>query len=582
MQHPSSRRLLPAVRRSLEVVLSMALGFVLILATVPAGATSRSTASLNRLADDYYWSLQGRIIRPKISPKANAAWVKKLDTYERRLGHIKTSKLGGQARITFSMLKNELRQQREYITQGWIKGDINGTEGMMQSVVDGLDAVERKTVRDWSWTLKTLRNSQRFVDNYIPLLAEGLAEGKGQSRDAIRSSIKSLGILSGRGRESPFLALKGELERTMAGKPQLPALRRALDKVLEENVLPAHRKLEKFLERKYLPKAPSLGSNREAYLRAMEKHLGADHATPEALGAWGRSEVAKLRAELTETLREVVPDAKTVEEGMRRLNRRPDQKFKDGDELIAATKAEIKKTEKLARRMAPVPRSKVEVVKVAPHQEATMAAQYTTLGDRDGAMQVNTGKLLAGQHKFGLATLVTHEVYGGHHLAMMYAMRQGNLPEYRKGAAFTTYDEGWALYAEAWRDQSHQFTPVERVGFLVDHLWRAARLVVDTGLHTGTMTRREAIDYFHANTFIAKTNAAAEIERYINIPGQALAYYVGKQQLLDAKAEAKKILGDKFDERAFHHKLLSLSSVPHEEMHKAMVTWAKQRLGQLD
>jgi len=554
----------------------------MLLSPLVAAAEAGSVKNLNAIADDYFWALQDRQLRPNVTSRANASWVKKLDQFNGRLKRIKTGNLNQQARITHRMLGNELKSQRAYVKEGWIREDINGSESLLHSVVGGATASDNRTVNDWRWTIKTLKNSSRFVTGYIGQLRGGIGEGRMRAKPVIESSIASLKVLTSRSKvQNPFLALQTQLERSMKGKKQLPALRRELQKVISENVLPSHRQLRTFLKKEYLPRAPGLGKDRGRYLHHMAQHLGPKHPTPEALGKWGRNEVARLQKELGKTIREINPKAASTSSFMHGLNRRKSNRYSSGKEIMDLTRKEIKKTEKLARGMAPIPRSKVRVARVAPYQEATVAAQYSDLGNGVGVMEVNTGKLLKGQNKYDLATLVTHEVYGGHHLAAMYAGKQKGLPEFRRGAAHTTYDEGWALYAEAWRDGKKAFTPTERVGFLVNHLWRAARLVVDTGLHTGTMTQSQAARYFKKATYSSKTTAKAEIQRYMDWPGQALAYYVGKRQLLRVQRDVKKTLGKHYNARKFHTKLLRLGSVPPREMRKAMTSWANRRAGQM-
>ncbi len=567
---------------TVRFVSSVLLALVLWIVPGYGRGESGSVKNLNAIADDYFWAQQDRLLRPNVTPRANAAWVKKLDRFEGRLKRIKSGNLNQQARITHRMLKSELTSQREYITKGWIKEDINGSESLMHSIVGGGTASEGRTVSDWRWTIKTLKNSARFMDGYIGMLKGGMGEGRLRARPVIESSINSLKVLTSRSKsKNPFLALEAQLEQNMKGKRQLPALRRELRDVIHKNVLPSHRKLKSFLQREYLPKAPKLGQDRGRYLHHMAQHLGKKHPTPESLGKWGRREVERLHKELEKTVKEINPKAASTRSFMHGLNRRASNRYKNGKELMEASRKEIKKTRKLARGMAPIPPSKVKVTRVAPYQEATVAAQYTASGQREGVLEVNTGKLLKGQRKYDLATLITHEIYGGHHLAAMYANKQKGLPEYRRGAASTAYDEGWALYAEQWRDNKKAFAPNERIGFLVNHLWRAARLVVDTGLHTGKMTPRQAARYFQRSTFVSKGTAQAEIQRYMDWPGQALAYYQGKRQLLKVQRKCKKILGKNYDARKFHAKLLRLGSVPPREVRKAMVSWANRRAGQL-
>ncbi|MCA9667236.1 MAG: DUF885 domain-containing protein [Myxococcales bacterium] len=548
-----------------------------------AFARNRSITNLNAIADDYYWALQARQLRPNFSKRGNEAWVAKLRNLELRLKHIKSSNLDQQSRITFKMLAGELETQRRYITRGWIKEDINGTESPLHTMVSAIEASELKSVNDWRWTIKTLKSSARFIDSYIKLLQQGIAEDRTRARDVIESSIKSLGVLTSRSkRKNPFLALEGQLEKALAGKPQLKALRRELRAVVHDTVLPAHDKLKTFLKKEYLPHAGPLGASRERYLHHMALHLGKKHRTPESLAEWGRREVERLQKELLETAKKLDPNVKDVRAFMGRINRQKSTKYESGQALIDATQKEITRSNELARMHLALPKSKVTVTRVPKHQEATVAAQYMPTGDMTGTMMVNTGKLLKGQRRYDLATLVTHEVAAGHHVAAMYAEKQKDLPAYRVGHANTAFDEGWALYSEQLRDDQRKgFTPYERIGFLVNHLWRAARLVVDTGLHTGAMTRTQAVRYFRTSTFTDKVTAEAEIQRYIDWPGQALAYYVGKRRMLKTRRAVKRILGEHYDARKFHAKLLSQGSIPPERLHKVMVKWANRRLGQV-
>jgi uncharacterized protein (DUF885 family) len=562
--------------------LRLALIAVLGLTSIgPASAGSSSAGNLAEIADEYYWALQNRLLRPSFSNRANRAWLDRLQGYERRLARIKTANLDPQARITYRMLAADLTQQREYVTDGWLARDINGTQSPMQTLAEVASPGQRN-INDWKWTIKTLKNSKRMMDSYIRILETSLEGGRPQSREAIRSAIRSLDILVGPSvQANPFRALEGQLVESLKGRPQLEPLRAELRQVVEEVVIPAHRDLRGFLRKTYLPRAGKLGADRPTYLHYMAKHLGPEHPTPEALNRWGRAEVLRLRNELRKTSRQIAPDSKNLESFMSGLARRKSNRYTDADELIADSKKEIVRSRELARKQVPVPRSVVNVRPVARYQEATVAAQYFSNAPGEGTMEVNTGKLLASQRKNELATLVTHEVYGGHHLAAMYAERAGDGSTYRAAAASTEFDEGWALYMESLRDEQGGFTPEERVGYLVNHIWRAARLVVDTGLHTGTMSPATARDYFQQVTFLEREAATAEIQRYIDWPGQALAYYSGKRKILQIRKQCERILGPAFDVRGFHAKMLSIGSVPMSEMETVMVQWANRRNAQV-
>ncbi len=562
------------------VRLALVLALLVALAT-PSLAGSRSAQNLAAIADDYFWALQTRLLRPSYSARANRAWLDKVGGYQRRLAHIKKGNLDPQARITYRMLQDDLAEQREYIGGGWLARDINGTQSPMQTLAE-VAGTNQRNINDWKWTIKTLKNSARLMDSYIELLESGLVEGRPQSREAVRSAIRSLDVLvSGDRKANPFLAMDGLISEALKGRPQLEPLRAELRQVVKDSVIPSHERLRTFLRRTYLPRSGKLGADRAAYLHYMDKHLGPDHPSPEQLNAWGRKEVLRLKKELRETARQIDPKMESLQSFMKALNDKPGNAYADAADLIASSEKEITRARELARKQVPVPRSKMNVRPVARYQEATVAAQYFSNAPGEGTMEVNTGKLLAGQRRNELATLVTHEVYGGHHLAAMYAEKAGDGSTYRASAANTEFDEGWALYMEAQRDAQGAFTPEERVGYLVNHLWRAARLVVDTGLHTGTMSPDQAREYFQMSTFLDRKAAAAEIQRYIDWPGQALAYYSGKQKILQIRTECQGILGADFDLRGFHAKMLSLGSVPMSEVKTAMIQWANRRKGQI-
>lgn len=204
-----------------------------------------------------------------------------------------------------------------------------------------------------------------------------------------------------------------------------------------------------------------------------------------------------------------------------------------------------------------------------------MLAQYLNPRDGEGTLQVNTTALLSAQRRHELPTLMTHEAFGGHHVAALHAEAQHHLPDFRRFAVMSAFDEGWALYAEQLRDEQGGYTPVERVGYLAQQLWRAARLVVDTGLHTGVMSRAAAVRYLERVALLPRARAEAEVRRYLDCPAQALAYYVGKEKLLALRTNVKRIQGTRFDLKRFHRKLLSLGAVPWGEAENALVAWAR-------
>lgn len=564
------------MRRTLAALLAL-------LLPLAGSAETRSTRSVNAIADEYAATRDARSLRPKLSAQANAAWLRRLERFERRLARVKGAKLDEAARLTRRMLGRELAFEREHQRGGFFLEELGGSDSPLQAIASGAQSSELRTVSDWRWTLTTLRGAPRLLADYQRLLERGLAEGRLRPAEAVRSALRSLDLLtSSRSEENPFLALRGALERSLAGNPRLPALRRELEAVLASDVLPAHRRIRAFLAERYLPRAPRLGAARASYLHELERHLGPGHPSPEALGRFGRLEVKRLERELARAVAAIEPGARSTEDALARLERRRGNRFATGAELLDAATRELGEARRVARAMAPLPTSTLRVAPVPAQEEATVVAQYLATGEGEGELQLNTGTLRPAIRRHALATLITHEVYAGHHHAAMRAQRQTRLPGYRRDAALTGYDEGWALYAEAWRDARGGFSPEERVGYVLMQLQRAARLVVDTGLHTGTLTRPAAVAYLRQAAHLPRAAAEAEVERYINRPGQALAYAYGMRQILRTKAACKKILGSRFDERLFHARLLALGSVPLDELERALTAWARRRAAQLE
>lgn len=562
---------------------------VLVLALL-AGSTDSladptATRELNRLADQFYKATERRHYRPRLDDRGNAAWLKKLDRVEHGLKKIRPAALNQQGRITHRVLSADVVNRRQYIKKGWITEDLNGIDSMLHTLTNPLDR-PRRTVRDWRWTIRTIKHSSTFVDGYIGQLKRGIESGRTRNRGAVLSSMECLASLTSRSKKTnPYLALEAELARTMKGKDQLPGLRRQLREAVQQNMLPSSRKLRRFLKQTYLPKASKLGKNRPRYLYHLSQHLGSNHPSPEKLGSWGRREVKRLLGELKKTARQIDPKKKSLNTFMRTFNGSKANHYASGDALLTHARAGLRDAKNKARQLAPIPRSTISIGRVPSYLEGTTTAQYLTdskLRTPTGQMQVNTGRLLGDQLRSGMDTLLTHEVFGGHHLAYVYAKKQKGLPKYRREASNTAYDEGWALYSEQWRHDRGGFTPSARIGYITDQLWRAARLVVDTGLHTGKMTPAQAERYFRAATFTGKAAAKAEIQRYVDWPGQAVSYYYGKDHILKTRSQVKGILGKKgFDARRFHAKLLSLGPVPLDVARKSMVSWAVRRKAQL-
>jgi uncharacterized protein (DUF885 family) len=332
---------------------------------------------------------------------------------------------------------------------------------------------------------------------------------------------------------------------------------------IETKARPAYRALLTFLRDEYIPHttetlaAENLPDGK-AYYRAQIREYTTLDMDPEAIHQLGLSEVAKIHARMLEVMKE------TGFKGdfpafLAFLRTDPQFYTKDPQDLLNRAAWIAKRVDgKLPAFFGWLPRSRFGIEPVAPD----IAPFYTSARGGTNTYLLNTYDLPS-RPLYNLTALTLHESAPGHALQGGLAEEQDGLPEFRREVYISAYGEGWALYCERLGLEMGMYdTPYDRFGMLTFQMWRAARLVVDTGLHHKGWTRAQAIAYLHDNTALADHDIEIEVDRYISWPGQALSYYLGMLAIVDVRAKAEAALGPKFDIRAFHDTVLSMGSVP--------------------
>jgi uncharacterized protein (DUF885 family) len=256
--------------------------------------------------------------------------------------------------------------------------------------------------------------------------------------------------------------------------------------------------------------------------------------------------------------------------------------YRTGEELLAAYAVTAKKIDpELVKLFGKLQRTPYGV-RAIPDTSApnTYTAYYMPPamdGTRAGYFYCNLYKLEA-RPKYEIEALTSHEAVPGHHLQTALAMELGDMPMFRKAAGYTSYVEGWGLYAESLGGDIGLYTdPYSKFGQLTYEIWRAIRLVVDTGMHSKRWTRQQAIDYFVTNSGKSEFDVVNEVDRYISWPGQALAYKIGELKIKALRAEAEKALGGKFDIREFHDTVLGTGAVPLDVLERTVHEWIKRK-----
>lgn len=358
---------------------------------------------------------------------------------------------------------------------------------------------------------------------------------------------------------------------------------------IEEQVYPAYGRLIAHYAQ-VLPKTRgnhgvwALPDGGAYYAWAVKQHTTTT-MSPDEVHALGLSEVARLEGEMDAILRAEGLTEGGVGERMRQLGARPDQLYADTDaarkQILADYQAIIDEIEGgLSSYFNVRPKAGVRVERVPEFREKTAPGAYYNApafdGSRPGIFYANL-RNVAEIQKFGMRTLAFHEAIPGHHFQIALQQEMTGVPTFRKVLPFGAFSEGWALYAEqlAW-EAGFQDDPLDNLGRLQGELFRAVRLVVDTGMHHKRWTREQAIDYMIAKTGTPETDVVAEIERYLVMPGQALAYKVGMNRILELRARARAALGDRFDIRRFHDVVLTEGAMPMTLLEARVDAWIER------
>ena len=362
----------------------------------------------------------------------------------------------------------------------------------------------------------------------------------------------------------------------------------AFRNLISTQLNPAYKKLRTFIADEYLPKCrDTFGRGALPNGAAWYEHNVRDNTmrsmTPAQVHQIGLDEVARIQKEMRQVAKDLgykkptssLPELKAFFEWMKS---RDDMYFKSREELLAAYQA-------FGANVAPVlpkyfnlrPKYDYEVRLVEPFREASASSgQYqgpSLDGKRPGIFYVNSYDLKA-RPRWALASLSLHEAAPGHHFQISLQRELGDLPMFRRFSRDTAYNEGWGLYAEYLGYEMGIYKdPVARFGALDAELWRAIRLVTDSGIHFKGWTRQQTLDYMQANSPAEQTRAVSEAERFAAIPGQALAYKIGQLKIVELRKRAEKALGPKFSVAAFHDEVLKDGAVPLEVLEGKIDRW---------
>lgn len=419
-----------------------------------------------------------------------------------------------------------------------------------------------RTLVDYQHWIAQMRDIPRYFHEEMDEMRAGMKRGFTPPRVTMEGRDSSITAVT---QATPEASLFYTPFREMQGIPadKQADLRAQALAVIRDQVQPAYVELLKFMRSEYVPgmrtsvAASDLPDGRN-YYRAKILEFTTLDMDPDAIHQLGLTEVARLHEAMVNEMH-ATGFKGDFPQFLKFLRTDPRFYARTPQDLLnrAAWIAKVFDG-KAAQYFGYLPRARF-TIKPVP---ADLAPFYTSGRGGPGVYLLNTYDLPS-RPLYNLTALTLHESAPGHAFQIPIAMEQKDQPEFRRLSYISAYGEGWALYCERLGDEMGMYeTPYDRFGMLGYQIWRAARLVVDTGIHSQGWTREQALDYFRQNTALPEHEIETEIDRYITWPGQALSYYLGERAILEGRAKAEKALGDRFDIRAFHDAILQLGSVP--------------------
>lgn len=505
-----------------------------------------------------------------------------------RLAQIDRAALSATDRLNYDLFKKDYEdrvdgfQYRRYLLP------LNQLDGVhtANQLADALRFTTPKDYEDW---LARLEKLPARIAQTIALMRQGVKEGivypkvvlqrvPAQFDHQIVDDAKASPLYK------PFTRFAESIEESEQAR-----LSQAAQKIIVTQVVPAFRELKEFFVKDYLPAASDrVGVWQLPNGAAMYAHTMRHHTTttlsPKEIHELGSNEVRRIRAEM-QSLIDKLGFKGSFGDFAVFLRREPKFYFQSENALLDAYRAMSRRIDPaLVKVFRTLPRMPYGIepipANIAPDSPAAYYRGPAADGSRSGIFLVNTHKPEI-RPKYEMMALSLHEAVPGHHLQIALAMEQNDLPNFRRYGGYTAFVEGWGLYAESLGGEMGLYDdPYSKFGQLMYEIWRASRLVVDTGMHFLRWDRQKAIDYMVENTAKQELEIAAEIDRYIVWPGQALAYKVGQLKISELRAKAKLVLADKFDIRDFHDELLKDGPLPLDQLETKMNAWMDKQKSQ--
>jgi len=505
-----------------------------------------------------------------------------------QLEAIDPNQLSASNLVTYKVFLYERRAEKESYQQAEYLYPLTNRSGWHLSFATAPAGMTFSRPGDYEAYLESLADFPRYNDEYIALLEEAISKGHTQFCTSMQGFELSISAqLASRAEDSgfyrPFLNIPTSIHKAQRDDLQLRA-----KLLIEKAVIPAYAKLLEFYVADYAPacrlqEGISSTPGGEALYNYLLRYFTTTDMTPTEIHQLGLKEVSRIQAEMKDLI------ATTAFKGSFSdfLNfLRTDPRFYTDtpQDLLEKTALVAKRMDgQLPRLFGTLPRLPYDIQEIpASIAEKTTGAYYSPApgdGRTPGSYYVNTS-LLKSRPLYVIEALSFHEAVPGHHLQMALSLEL-DLPEFRRVLYYSAFGEGWGLYAEALGKEVGFYTdPYSDFGRLTYEMWRACRLVVDTGLHAFGWSRQQAIDYMAARTALSIHEVTSEVDRYITWPAQATAYKIGELRIRELRQRAENVLGERFDLREFHDQVLANGSLPIAVLEQLVGDWINRQAQQ--
>jgi len=503
----------------------------------------------------------------------------------RELKALNPDLLSPQDRLNYRLFAHVLQEEIDYHELGLDLMHLDQQEGMHLKFPQLVEVQPLQSYEQFEQYFSRLRSFEKQVQDTINNLRNGLARQCSLPQSVVRQSLEQIAGLASAPLEDmplfqPILQQEALLPAELQTRVEDMARR-----LIQDSVQPAYARLHDFVKQEYLPACRTgdglhhLPQGQAMYAYWIRRHTHTALSAQE-IHAMGLAEVERLHTALQSLQTELqlpagLPELQAhLRDDTRYYYAQRSEMMQDYQHMLDQAQA------LLPRLFSHLPQTPCVLKEIEPWRAAAAPQAYYYPPPQDlsrpGIFYVNTSAL-AQRPRFSMMALTLHEAVPGHHLQLARALEIQDLPGFRYHLESTSFVEGWALYAEALGHELGLYQdPMQALGALSFELWRACRLVVDTGLHALGWTREQAVAYFRAHTLQSEADIQSEIDRYIALPGQALAYKVGELRLRKLRAEAEASLGKDFDLKQFHEKLLEQGSLPLAEVTEHVQSWLQQ------